>query len=88
MVGRACQQRAERLIAIQIGIREFVRPIQAGRCELKRERTFAGSRNENAAEVRGVVISFKKIGSTYFDTDFLNMRSIFSFVASQQAWLA
>ncbi len=26
--------------------------------------------------------------SNYFDTDFLNMRSIFSFVASQQAWLA
>ena len=24
----------------------------------------------------------------YFDCDFLNMRSIFSFVASQQAWLA
>lgn len=24
----------------------------------------------------------------YFETDFLNMRSIFSFVASQQAWLA
>ena len=26
--------------------------------------------------------------SNYFDCDFLNMRSIFSFVASQQAWLA
>jgi hypothetical protein len=26
--------------------------------------------------------------SSYFDTDFLNIRSIFSFVASQHAWLA
>jgi hypothetical protein len=32
--------------------------------------------------------SIETIGVGYFDTDFLNMRSIFSFVASQQAWLA
>src|SRR5688500_1078779 len=45
-------------------------------------------RNDNAAEVRGVVYSTRSCVSNYFDTDFLNMRSIFSFVASQQAWLA
>lgn len=29
-----------------------------------------------------------ELAANYFDCDFLNMRSIFSFVASQQAWLA
>lgn len=43
---------------------------------------------ENAAEVRGVSYRSEKFASNYFDTDFLNMRSIFSLVASQQAWLA
>lgn len=41
----------------------------------------------NAAVGRGVV-SIKSAESNYFETDFLNMRSIFSFVASQHAWLA
>ena len=44
-------------------------------------------KNDNAAEGRGVV-SINNVDSIYFETDFLNMRSIFSFVASQQAWLA
>jgi hypothetical protein len=30
----------------------------------------------------------RRRASNYFETDFLNMRSIFSLVASQQAWLA
>jgi hypothetical protein len=30
----------------------------------------------------------QKFLPNYFDTDFLNARSIFSLVASQQAWLA
>lgn len=30
----------------------------------------------------------RKLLSNYFDTDFLKARSIFSLVASQQAWLA
>lgn len=33
-------------------------------------------------------LAISKLKSNYFDCDFLNMRSIFSFVASQQAWLA
>jgi hypothetical protein len=36
--------------------------------------------------LRGVL--HLELASNYFDCDFLNMRSIFSFVASQQAWLA
>ena len=37
-------------------------------------------------QCRGVLYSSNRID--YFDTAFLNARSIFSFVASQQAWLA
>jgi hypothetical protein len=42
---------------------------------------------KNAA-VRTAAFSFHRSESNYFDTDFLNTRSIFSLVASQQAWLA
>jgi hypothetical protein len=39
---------------------------------------------------RGSAAAFfiQATGSNYFDTAFLNARSIFSLVASQQAWLA
>lgn len=47
------------------------------------------AQNDNAAASRGVAFPRNEDSeSNYFETDFLNMRSIFSFVASQQAWLA
>lgn len=42
---------------------------------------------KNAAASRGV-LKINEDQPNYFACDFLNMRSIFSFVASQQAWLA
>lgn len=55
-----------------------------------------GIRNQGSANMdapkktprKAAAFSYKKYVSNYFDTDFLNMRSIFSLVASQQAWLA
>src|ERR1700751_5777329 len=44
-------------------------------------------REKNAAPLRGV-LSSSETRVCYFDTDRLNMRSIFSFVASQHDWLA
>ena len=37
---------------------------------------------------RTIELDELEFAANYFDCDFLNMRSIFSFVASQQAWLA
>jgi hypothetical protein len=47
---------------------------------------FLTAQNESAAFPRR--FQSNHLLANYFDTDFLNMRSIFSLVASQQAWLA
>jgi len=63
-------------------------------CKQRHDQIFANATRtkDNAAKFRGVVANcqLKRAGaiaveSSYFDTDFLNIRSIFSLVASQQA---
>lgn len=44
-------------------------------------------KKKNAADCSAASGSIE-LEPNYFDCDFLNMRSIFSLVASQQAWLA
>jgi hypothetical protein len=52
----------------------------------------AGAPKKNAAHLRGVFVPGRSpdeaSGADYFEIERLNMRSIFSFVASQQDWLA
>ena len=76
-------------MAEAVGSASFTAGWPGGQCN---EVTFASlittsPTKENAAFPRRSHIA-REAGSNYFDTDFLNMRSIFSLVASQQAWLA
>ena len=45
-------------------------------------------RHKKSAADCSAALLVRQVESNYFETDFLNIRSIFSFVASQQAWLA
>jgi hypothetical protein len=51
------------------------------------DRSFEREKEKRRGFLRGVS-KLELVESNYFDCDFLNMRSIFSLLASQHAWLA
>ena len=59
-----------------------------GQYILPRDRHASKAKNIAAKKNAAIYAAFfAEMRTNYFDTDFLNMRSIFSLVASQQAWL-